>query len=873
MENPENVHPEEELGAASWIRRLAHGLIADPAAAEDAVQDTWLAALRRSPHGGPLDATEAPRPWLARVVRNFARQQVRGEGNRAAREAEAARADAQPSAGELILRAERQRELVEVVLGLDDPYRTTILLRYYEGWAPARIAQQQGISGATVRSRIQRALEELRVRLDARHGGEREEWRRAFLPLAAPTLPVGTDPGVDASTLATGAQTMITGVKIAAAVGGALLVGAAGWQVVRWIDTGTDAAETRTEELVAVVPTAPEPTRADAAELERLQRSGVGLAAVEPAADARQPVVVPPAARIAGTLLDEADGAPLASFTLRVTDPAGGGETLTTDEEGRFRSRGAFPAGLVSFELVDDVHSGELVSLDEEQGHAPNPVVTRDLAGDGVPLELKVAAGPSFALSIHMPKNKKRKAQAKAGLEVAVETAVLRPYRWRDHHDLAWTPVHAGEPNWVRFGAAALELQGGPPWDLEVRDGNGLWAGNCCIEKLPGNLEPVRIELGPRAVLHGRVTTTDGRPLAKRDLVLHMGNEKEAEKSAKLGRPMAYRTHTDADGRYAFRWVHPGAYKLHVEIDGHLDFGRWVKLPAGTVSQDLAVAPLENRGSIHGHVVSQSGAFHGRVTVFLDREPGEKKVNVTRQSTHVLWHEEGGVWVGAFGFGALAPGEYRLGHFTPGFFAIAPEHQGVSVSPDGIGGSGGIELVVQDAGPQRDIVFRAVAAASGDPIEKLQVRFVLEDRLHEAGGPEGVATIEGVPAWKPFEWRVHAPGWQPVWGDDGAFAAADEVELRLEPGWGTSFFVTGRDGHGVEGATILADGAVLGTTDENGTLSVALPAKPERVKVLYQDLERGVSNLRDWMPVVNVRMTSQSQSKENLIKRKKAEKR
>ena len=54
--------PEALLSDLAWMRRLAVSLVYDPTSAEDVVQDTWLAALkRRWPTGRP------PRAWLSRV--------------------------------------------------------------------------------------------------------------------------------------------------------------------------------------------------------------------------------------------------------------------------------------------------------------------------------------------------------------------------------------------------------------------------------------------------------------------------------------------------------------------------------------------------------------------------------------------------------------------------------------------------------------------------------------------------------------------------------------------------------------------------------------------------------------------------------------
>jgi RNA polymerase sigma factor (sigma-70 family) len=130
------------LGEAGWVRALAHSLVRDPAAADDVVQETWLAALRRPP-----DTTRPVRPWLARVVENFARMRMRGEAGRERREEGAARAESLASTEELCARVETQRLLALEVLALAEPFRSTIVLRYYEGLSAAEIARRRRAVG------------------------------------------------------------------------------------------------------------------------------------------------------------------------------------------------------------------------------------------------------------------------------------------------------------------------------------------------------------------------------------------------------------------------------------------------------------------------------------------------------------------------------------------------------------------------------------------------------------------------------------------------------------------------------------------------------------------------------------------------------
>ena len=55
---------EQLLSDATWLRRLAQSL-AGEADADDLVQETWIAALRRRP-----DASRSLRPWLFKVMRD-----------------------------------------------------------------------------------------------------------------------------------------------------------------------------------------------------------------------------------------------------------------------------------------------------------------------------------------------------------------------------------------------------------------------------------------------------------------------------------------------------------------------------------------------------------------------------------------------------------------------------------------------------------------------------------------------------------------------------------------------------------------------------------------------------------------------------------
>jgi RNA polymerase sigma-70 factor (ECF subfamily) len=167
------ITQEELLDNMGWVRSLAAALVRDPAELDDVVQDTWITALERPPRRttGP-----ALRAWLAAVVRTLARQSVRRERRRRSRERAAARPEAEPSTADVLVRAALHRRIVDAVMALEEPYRSTVLLRYLDGASAPRIAELQSVSPAAVRKRLSRGLAQLRERLDAEHGGERVAW-------------------------------------------------------------------------------------------------------------------------------------------------------------------------------------------------------------------------------------------------------------------------------------------------------------------------------------------------------------------------------------------------------------------------------------------------------------------------------------------------------------------------------------------------------------------------------------------------------------------------------------------------------------------------------------------------------------------------
>src|SRR5262249_43356406 len=156
--------PRRELFQhAGFLKRLARGLLHDEHLAEDAAQDVFATALERPPRSaGTL------RAWLAPAARHLALNRRTSDERRARRERGSARDERVDADHEVAERLEVQRLLSDLVLELDDVKRTAIYLRYYEDLEPRVIAERLGVPVKTVKTRLARALHELRGRLDAR---------------------------------------------------------------------------------------------------------------------------------------------------------------------------------------------------------------------------------------------------------------------------------------------------------------------------------------------------------------------------------------------------------------------------------------------------------------------------------------------------------------------------------------------------------------------------------------------------------------------------------------------------------------------------------------------------------------------------------
>jgi RNA polymerase sigma-70 factor (ECF subfamily) len=167
--------------------RTAYLLSRNAADADEAAQDAFVKAYRalgRFRRGAEL------RPWLLRIVANEARNRRRSAVRRErltlraaadqgiACDASGGRAgfarrpgmhrpgDAVPSPEAALLMRESQEQLLAAVERLSDDHRDAVVCRYLLDLSEAETATALGIRRGTVKSRLSRALEQLREELE-----------------------------------------------------------------------------------------------------------------------------------------------------------------------------------------------------------------------------------------------------------------------------------------------------------------------------------------------------------------------------------------------------------------------------------------------------------------------------------------------------------------------------------------------------------------------------------------------------------------------------------------------------------------------------------------------------------------------------------
>ncbi|HMI91948.1 MAG TPA: sigma-70 family RNA polymerase sigma factor, partial [Polyangiales bacterium] len=444
--DPTAISEGDIIQHAEWVRRLALALVKNPDDADELAQETWEAALSRPPReAGPL------RPWLAGVARNLARMRARSSGRRARREESAVVPEPAQSPDELLERIEMQQQIVRRVLALDEPFRSTLLLRYYEGCSAAEIARRQDVPAGTVRWRLKRGLDDLRRQLDDAHQGDRKRWAFLLAPLPGTAIP-------HPPALAGGSLLGIIAMKTTYKIGLVVLIALLAFVGYRHVKhNGESPSATR----AATVATPNKPAT--------LPTPHIGT---EPVTREDDPTGT---LRLEGQVID-GDEKPVGGATVAIdTNPP---RTVTTEADGSF----SFDR-LIGREYKLEARAGD--------GYA-GPAFLR-LSKETEPVILHVGSGASITVEV-------RDADSKHPIEgAAVE---LRS-------TLSWTATTGGD------GVAQLRGVGGSGFDLSLKVAAPGYAPELRrVSPSPGDDRRVLITLHRGATVSGRAVTTDNQPIA-----------------------------------------------------------------------------------------------------------------------------------------------------------------------------------------------------------------------------------------------------------------------------------------------------------------------------------------------------------------------
>lgn len=558
-----NVFPDLETLSRqeAWLRPVVRALVADDAAS-DVLQETWLRAWRRPPRDPARSEG-----WLRRVAVRLASTHRRAESRRRRREGEVAAAASvtTPSTTETIERLALQRAVSVAVSELAEPYRTTVLLRFYHGLSVDEVAAKTATTAANVRQRTHRGLESMRTKLERELGSG---WRRA--PVVAAFLRGKWMPATSALPLVLSMTKLrfVIAVLCLLAVGAVLVPWFLGDSVVVPSDSTAPVGAP-----LAAAPKATVPLADPSAAASPPQRSEV-----------RSPAPAPAPAR--GVVLDER-GQPAPNVGVGTRGEADGWcEIGTSDATGHFDLARVLPL---------DAHQIEVVPP-----WTPLAVQLPAPRETDVPLMVVVARSREQVLLVRdetgMPIG-----EARATVRVNGLVDFPRPLDDAVEFQFDDTVGDAvGRHHWERVPLAATSIHVSKPGYRPTTVGVDA--------STPTELQVVlsRISKGQR-LLTG--TVTDARGGYVRGATVGLGGRE---------------TTTDAFGSYALL-LEPGAYvhdesALFAVAAGWypaivVDFGRRVRaLPEGTLTQDLL---LDHRAlTIRGRVVDHEGRPQAGVVVY-----------------------------------------------------------------------------------------------------------------------------------------------------------------------------------------------------------------------------------------------------------------
>ena len=548
----EDLHHELSQHAAG-LRGLARDLLRDPHAADDVVQATMQQALaHRQLRSGPLGG------WLHRTLVNFVHQWRRGERRRTAREAALPIPEPAPAMADQLVRREQLRAVTEAVLRLDEPYQTTVFLRYFEDLPPRAIARATGTNVATVKSRLARGLVMLRARLDQH--GKRGDWRPALavafgLPPTTllPLLPLHL------TTIAMSATTKILLTAGVACVGG-----------IWWLGRGDAPAP--------VTPAVQADARADAP-----------IGATAAAASERQEVAPPstPAATVQADWLLHAYpfvldvrvidtlGMPVPDHTVRMA-PIGCTRNMTmvpTDADGRTTVQWHGRQPQMTLEIEDPRGQSQRLSVSSDS--RASLVLLTDPPAAGQRVQLALSRDPTQPGATEQP----------LVLDALPIVGRLFSSEQVPHLEQGLHPHPL-------FGDRCARAEVPAPQSVELSLGSMRFSSFTLA--FEADQPAANAAAGARPAIAGIVIDSDGKPCQQVAVVL-LGTDARA----------LQRTQTDNEGRFRFEQLEPGQFT--VRAGGDRQGLATLTVPA-TTGTTPATLQLQTGSCVRGRATTPAGA-------------------------------------------------------------------------------------------------------------------------------------------------------------------------------------------------------------------------------------------------------------------------
>jgi RNA polymerase sigma-70 factor (ECF subfamily) len=642
--DPSHVAIEELLAFGERVRKLAAGLLRDGSRADDVVQETWVTVLEKPPRrrtglGG----------WLARVVRSRAFDLLRSESRRTARERRAARPEAIAAGPDTAAEAETCRRLAEAVCALPPAARVVVVLHYYRGLTCRETAERLGIPVETVRTRLRRALEQLRAALG---GGDHGRLRLALLPLAARRRkpprswkPLGDGLLADPASAAPltgvvgGGLLMALKLKVAAGIVFFVLLAAGLWHLSSPPAGSTGAPPPEADRGVPAMPAEAASKAAPRSSVKEVVLPEPGSGAIPRDSTGVVTPERPPAEGAAppGTVLGRVslDGSgPAAGAAVALTwvgRPGGKGEVeqrhqrVETESDGEFRLD-EIPPGTCHLRVMLPGYGTETVSFPMGETAGP-PLIEIVLRTAGALLvrvrDRNGVPAPRLFLDVRGPQPQ---------LFTAVSTGVDGSVRLEDLAPGTWTVG-------VRGVAGHPATSGGPPRP-----------GDRSVEVVSGETAELTIDF-TLAIVTGTALLSDGRPVASGFVYFRSIPPDFQSLSAR----------TDESGRFTLDTTAEGEFDVSVNVVTPARFlspaGR-VTIAAGEVTElHVRISATSVTGRLRradtGEPVAKATVSATPVRVDADGPPAGAAAGVAGGTA---WPAEDGTFM----LCGLAAGAYQL---------------------------------------------------------------------------------------------------------------------------------------------------------------------------------------------------------------------